>query len=122
MISMFAIALLPIPAQVVVVDVELGLPRVPVAGAVGDAGDESGRRVDGRRCFQNGAGVVERDDSGIHVRDGGNGGASGETFAARRDRDDREEIGLAWRSRLGIEAEVTFPTSTDWSRFPLLVP
>ena len=67
-------ALLPIPTQVVIIDVKVTFPRVPVAGAVGDVGDPRGRRVHRGRGFQRGAGVVERDDAASHIRLGGERG------------------------------------------------
>ena len=86
--------LLPIPAQVVVVDMEISLARVPVAGAIRNVSDErigsddSGRRFQLREC------VEEWNDAGIDIRLGGDG-ATHRTLTIGRQGDESQKIGLA---------------------------
>ena len=70
--------------------------RVPVAGAVGDVGDERVGGVDGRRRFQQRVRVEERHDAGVACGLGGNDVARPALLVGGA-RDDGQVISLARR-------------------------
>ena len=86
-------ALLPIPAQVVVIGLEHVFPGVPITRPIPDISDERRGRVhqDGR--LQNRAAIEQRHQPEVHTRLRGDHIAQ-QTLAAGRQRDDCDIVGL----------------------------